>query len=293
MTERLLEWLRTAGAWLRRVRWGRVARTGGVGLVLILLSLWVSLPVDSLLEYATREAANEGLRIEFAAAGNGLAGPWVEGIDVAAPVRLHVERLSLRPRLQTLWGDPGLSFSARLGLGTVDGNAAMAMPADLHVEIDQVRLGDTGLTSSLPLGMRLDGTLSGIIDGVVSPDPDEITGTVNLTVEQPVLAVGALPLPVSAITGSKLKIKAEARSGEVEIAPVALDGGQVWGTVRGTVKLQKPAARSRANLTARIHFNDELGNAIGPLLPMAGFRQERDAWVRQYKGPIAQLARSR
>lgn len=275
------------GAW-RSIAWKRLLPGAALLLLTTLLGLWLMFPVDAVFELVRRKVGG-GVSIEFGDTSMGLAGPVVEDVKIDGPVRLALDQVQMRPGLSTLWFNPSVHVGGELGEGWLWFESGLSSSRDVGFAADALSVLDSGLGQSLPLGLNLSGTLSALGDLVWSNNPADITGSAWINIDQPHLTGETIPLATKDITFKKIQLEVQANAGVVTIERLAFDGEEMWGTIRGSIELDRKLSLSKADLRMEFHFNADLDSAIGPLLPLAGFRKEKDAYVRQYRGPLNRI----
>lgn len=292
MNERLREWATTAAAALRRLPWRGMVKPLLLFLASAMLGLWFALPVEALV---TRVVRSEGLakspwRLNIESAHMGLLGPVLQGLSVSGPTQMHITELTLRPRASTLWLRPGVAFRIADDRGRLKGHAGMAGDnRDLDLTLDAVDMAVLGL-DKLPLGITASGNLGGRLSLAAPKDAlNRVTGSVDLVLSSVVLRLPEGLMPVSDIVVPRLEIAAIANDGALEFDAVRIDGEDISGTIRGTIRLAPVVLNSSTKLEFRLRLGPRLVDGLAPLLPLAGFRKERDLWVRSFQGPLSKL----
>lgn len=292
MKERILMAFEALRSGLKRVPWRRLALPAGILVGAALISVWLHLPVDAGLTYGLRTAASKAdVEIGYEEAGMGLFGPTLGGLTARGPVTVTFATVRLRPRASVLWFNPGVAFSARQGDGRLSGSTGLGTSRDLDLLVEALDLMAIGLGRSLPLGLELEGRLGGTLTFEM-PDgsPATTTGTTDLTLEQVRLHPGpGVPLPVEVLELGTVRIRAKANDGRVELTGIQIDGEDLHGTVRGTMRLRQPMGRTSVDIRVKLHFGDRIRGSAEAFAPMIGFRKERDAYVRTLRGQLAAL----
>jgi len=161
----------------------------------------------------------------------------------------------------------------------------------IGIEATALDLSASKLGDALPLGLSLRGRLSGAgeFDGI-GGSAQAITGEVELEIADARLNTAGLPIPVTSVDLGKIVGSVHAQAGELLLQPIQVDGTDLYGTVRGPIRIRKPFQQSLAELRVRVRFtSDELEGALGSLMPMAGFRQQQEFWERTVRGPLVSL----
>lgn len=266
-----------------------IAKSAALVVAATAVTFWLTFPVDAALENARRYAAENGLYVSYDRASMLFFGPTLHDVTVESRVDLKLDRVDLRPKASTLWLRPGLHISGELGDGWFWLESGLGAGYDVDLAADALDVLALGLGSSLPFGLNLDGMLSAEGEFYWSRNPSDVTGEVRVAIDKPHLFSEVMPLPTTSIAFSSIKLKLTAANGMLTIAPLSIDGDEVWGTIRGTIELNRNLMLSKADIRIQLHFNQALDSAVGALLPMAGFRKEKDAYVRQYNGAIGKI----
>lgn len=287
--DRLRDWLAALGGRLRALPAGRLAKAGALIFGVTLATLWLTFPVDAALENARRRIGGGAVNLEFGSARMGLIGPVMHDVRIDGRVNMRLDRLAVRPRASTLWLNPGVHAEGELGDGWLWVESGTGNAFDVAFAADALDVLRSGLGAALPMGLNLSGLLSAEGGFYWSENPEEITGEVRVAIERPRLFSELMPLPTTEISFQAMKLVMTAANGVVTIAPLSLDGEEVWGTLRGEIELNRNLMLSKANLRIQLYFNQTLDAAVSTLLPLAGFRKEKDAYVRQYNGPLGRI----
>lgn len=289
MKERLQQLSQSLLAAARQIAWKQLLPRLAVVVLTTLVGLWIMFPVDALLELVRRKAGTN-LSIDYADAHMGLAGPVVEDLRVAGVINLYLEQAQLRPGLSTLWFKPAIYAGGELGNGWLwleSGLSSVQRP--IAFAADELNVLKAGLGQNLFLGLNLSGSLSALGDFIYSNNPADITGAGWIVIDQPHLSGDIIPLASKDIAFKKMQLEVKINAGMLTIERFAIDGDDMWGTIRGSIELERRLSLSKADLRMEFHFSQALDNAIGPLLSLAGFRKEKDAYVKQYRGPLNRI----
>lgn len=253
----------------------------------LLLGLWLALPARPLLQRVLRTAQSDALRMEVGDASMGLTGIRLADVAIEAPLNVRFDDVVIRPRLSTLWLKPGISLRADVGDGSVRGALGMGPDRDVALTIRDLDLDASGLGAQFPWGMALTGRLSGTVDLVLpGGQPYEMTGAVDLSIEEGLLTVPEGLLSQPSIRIGDVTARLQAAGGRIDIERFALDGADLSGNLRGKVELRRPIPRSLVDASLRLRFEEPLRGSLAALLPLAGFRSERDAFVRDMRGTL-------
>lgn len=264
-----------------------VAKAAAPVVIGLVLGLWLAAPIGPLVQRVLREVQSDGIRIEVGDAGAGLTGVSLSDVRVTAPLALRFDEVTVRPRLATLWFRPGLSVVAERGDGSIDASLGISSDRDVALEIEDLDLAAVGLGEELPFGLAVSGTVRGTVDLVLpGGQPYELTGTVALEGEGMRLGLPGGLLPVEAMRLGDITIKFKADGGKIELERVAADSPDLSASLRGRVELRRPIERSLVDATLRLRFEEPLRTSVAPLLPLAGFRNEREAFVRDMRGNL-------
>lgn len=296
MRARLQRLFRSVLARLRALPWRQGLRQGWKPALVVFaaafVGLWLAAPIDPAMQRIIREAEQQtGAEIHVDRASMGLFGPVLRDVQVRQPLRLRIDEVRLRPTLSFLWFRPAVAVSLRRDDGRIDARLGFGYNRDIRVELDAWNLTRSQLGLSLPYGLSLQGDLGGEADlRLPAGSPYDLTGTVGLELQNASLqSDGLVPLPNEALRLGTVRAQLNAAQGRIEIERIQIDGPDLHGTLRGRVELRRPINRSLLDLTVRLRFEDELRNTLGPLLPMIGFRPERDAFVREMRGTLGVL----
>ncbi len=256
-------------------------------LVGLLVGLWLALPAQPLIQRALRTAQSDHLRLEVGDTSMGLTGIRLSDVEVTAPLRVHFDTVVVRPRLAMLWFNPGVSLRAERGDGSVRGTLGMGADRDVSLLFENFDIAEAGLGKGLPWGLTLAGRLSGQVDLILpGGQPFEMTGTVDLAVVDGLLTLPEGLLPQPSIRLGDVTARLQAAAGVIEIERVAVDGSDLSGSLRGKVELRRPVARSLVDASLKLRFEEPLRSSLATLLPLAGFRTEREAFVRDMRGTL-------
>ncbi len=289
----VVDFLRSIPQRLRNVTWSAVIPpvllVGGG----FLLALWLTFPLADLIENKTRRMwQDDQVRVEFDEANVDLFGPTIKGLRIDSPLPLEIDEIRIRPRLSTLWFLPGIAVNIEAGGGRIRADRGGLWTNDMNLEIDAVDILQLGLGAALPMGTTLTGKLSGTGTANLLRDSlDGVTGSVNLEMtEAEIRLADGMPLPVSTIPLQFARAQLEINAGTLTITPLQLDGGDlIYGTVRGTIQLRHPYVRSQAEIRIRLKLGEQLQGALGPFLPVAGFRNDGEWYVREFHGQVSKM----
>ena len=253
----------------------------------LMIGLWLALPAQPLIQRALRSVQSENLRLEVGDASMGLTGIRLSDVEVTAPLRVRFDSVVVRPRLALLWFNPGVSLHAERGDGSVGGSLGVGADQDVRLQFDELDIAEVGLGEGLPWGLTLAGRLNGEVDLVLpGGQPFEMTGTVDLAVADGLLTLPEGLLPQPSIRLGDVTARLQANTGVVDIERVAVDGSDLSGNLRGKIELRRPATRSLVNASLKLRFEEPLRSSLSTLLPLAGFRTEGEAFVRDMRGTL-------
>jgi type II secretion system protein N len=221
-------------------------------------------------------AAGEGpAKLTIAELGpHGLAGIALEGVEyerkaaVATdpPIKLVVDELSVGASLFGLLTKRiDVSFGMTVGEGEADGEyeTKEGEPTRLQAELDAIDLGRLGVGSYL--GIPIKGKATGTIDVTLADKPAGTQGNIELRIEDLELGDGKakLKLPgmpggltVDTINAGDLDLKVVIRDGIASFEKLESKGKDLELNGSGSVRVVKPVAQSRADLTLGVKVED-------------------------------------
>jgi len=165
---------------------------------------------------------------------------------------LQFDEIKIIPRLATLFSDSKIiNFRGRAYSGTLDGNIELnqrdtGLQSELLLKLADIRI-DEIENLQLALERKLSASLGGIVTYVVEPDSGDSLKA-NLQLNGVRLAFSNPLIKVSEIDFNDVSADFNLNKKVFSLKRLEATGGQVTGSLAGTIMIRKPLENSRLNL---------------------------------------------
>jgi len=190
----------------------------------------------------------------------------------------QIDRLNVIPRMSTLLSSQKtINFRGKAYQGTLRGHIDLketekSTQTDIFIKLTDIQLADiTQLQERL--GRKLSGSLNGDVDLTDNNGPNRsIKGVLDLTgvrfeLSTPIINIQEVTLN---IVEAEFNVNKQVFS----LKRLEAKGGQVEGSMTGTVMIRKPMGKSRINLRGSFFPEEVLLASIQDLLPGNFFKQQ-------------------
>ena len=272
----------------------------GLALFVVLLLIFVvwRLPVATLIAVALPYMeAGSGLKYDYQSLEPKVAGARFEGFSISGKEQrwLSFSELAVGSNMWGLLaGRPGVNIHGQIAGG-----------GELGAQV-QFRFGDLDLsvhTRQFPLS-PLNGLLhrwGAEVTSTVKLDlearfplsaPHQITGNIALEL-QPVEIYGGPMVAgfgLGRIAIAKIRGAQAIKAGTIENLDLLVDGDDIWGHLRLSVRLRQPFGASSYSFIPELKFRDDIAAKLVPVLPMAGLATNgKGYYTRTFSGSFAKL----
>lgn len=237
-------------------------------------------PAIAAIEKFTSTARGQRFEVEI----DELSPSWFTGVSIEGlrmrtipegpddtPSVINIDSLTVRPSISTLLGrGTELSFSGENGDGEFSGSFSQTEEeSDIHLELKSLGLAQLGLIRAYLGGLPVDGVADGEVELHIAKDPQQTTGTIDVTiaglelgdgrVKPTIPGFGAAPA-LERIKAGDLKIKITVDKGRAKFDNFGAKGADLELAITGSAQLAQPISRSRLDVTFRAKFSDKYQN---------------------------------